>query len=234
MINNRQNGRNNRRGRNNTRPPMGGGGQGQRPDAGNRVDSRQRGNAHQLHEKYKNLARDAQTQGDRVTAEYYLQFADHYFRVLNEHRVRQEEQRERQRQFEPRYEEGDDEGEMAEDDATAPISISGLPPAIGAAAPQNGYDDAAVDAGDDAPRRDRGMRTPERNRSVVENEMDNGEGEERAPRRRGRRPASAVADQEEKVESAPAEQPAADEAPAPRRRGRRPRQVEGMAADADA
>src|SRR4051812_10198104 len=34
-------------------------------------------------------------QGDRVTAEYYLQFADHYFRVLSENRQRFEEQRPR-------------------------------------------------------------------------------------------------------------------------------------------
>jgi hypothetical protein len=86
LINNRQNGR--RRGR----------GGGQRspnniPNAGNRQDNRQRGNAAQLHEKYKALARDAQLSGDRVQTEYYLQFADHYFRVLNEGRARFEEQR---------------------------------------------------------------------------------------------------------------------------------------------
>src|SRR5690606_2268423 len=40
----------------------------------------------------KNLARDAQMQGDRVNTEYYLQFADHYFRVLAETRARFEEQ----------------------------------------------------------------------------------------------------------------------------------------------
>lgn len=86
MINNRQAGR--RRGRNNSRPQ----GNGRGGDQGNRIDSRARGNAAQLLEKYKNLARDAQTQGDRVNAEYFLQFADHYFRVLADNRARQEEQ----------------------------------------------------------------------------------------------------------------------------------------------
>ncbi len=93
MINNRQAGR--RRGR-------GGGGNGQRqggnpgrPDNGNRIDNRARGNANQLYEKYKNLASDAQRQGDRVNTEYYLQFADHYFRVLNENRSRFEDQSQR-------------------------------------------------------------------------------------------------------------------------------------------
>ena len=61
--------------------------------AGNRQDNRQRGNAAQLLEKYKGLARDMQMQGDRVQTEYYLQFADHYYRILNESRARFEEQR---------------------------------------------------------------------------------------------------------------------------------------------
>src|SRR3546814_5459206 len=47
----------------------------------------------QLLEKYKNLARDAQTQGDRVNTEYYLQFADHYFRVLGTNRSAQKNSR---------------------------------------------------------------------------------------------------------------------------------------------
>ena len=73
---------------------------------GNRQDNRQRGNAAQLLEKYKGLARDAQMGGDRVQAEYFHQFADHYFRVLNESRARYEEQR-RQR--------GDDSSDDDED-----------------------------------------------------------------------------------------------------------------------
>ncbi len=64
--------------------------------AGNRQDNRQRGNAAQLLEKYKGMARDAQMQGDRVQSEYYLQFADHYYRILNENRARYEEQRRQQ------------------------------------------------------------------------------------------------------------------------------------------
>lgn len=96
LINNRQNGRRGR-GRGNGgggMRPMNGGGQ----ERGNRIDNRARGNANQLHEKYKTLARDAQTSGDRVMTEYYLQFADHYFRVLNESRSRFEEQQQRRPQ----------------------------------------------------------------------------------------------------------------------------------------
>jgi hypothetical protein len=32
------------------------------------------------------MARDAQLSGDRVQTEYWLQFADHYYRVLSENR----------------------------------------------------------------------------------------------------------------------------------------------------
>jgi hypothetical protein len=86
LINNRQGGR--RRGRGGQRPQNLSG----RPD-GNRQDNRQRGNAAQLLEKYKSMARDAQLGGDRVQTEYYLQYAEHYYRVLGESRARFEEQR---------------------------------------------------------------------------------------------------------------------------------------------
>jgi hypothetical protein len=79
------------------------------PSGGNRQDNRQRGNAAQLHEKYKALARDAQLSGDRVQTEYYLQFADHYFRVLNEGRARFEEQRRQRDDFAGEEEEYQDE-----------------------------------------------------------------------------------------------------------------------------
>ena len=71
-------------------------------NSGNRQDNRQRGNAAQLLEKYKSMARDSQLAGDRVQTEYYLQFADHYFRVLGDSRPRDEQQQRRQR--------GDDDG----------------------------------------------------------------------------------------------------------------------------
>jgi hypothetical protein len=101
LINNRQNGR--RRGRGGQGPQRIGGQSG-----GNRQDNRQRGNAAQLLEKYKSLARDAQLAGDRVQTEYFLQYADHYYRVLGESRARFEEQR-RQRGDDSDDDENDDE-----------------------------------------------------------------------------------------------------------------------------
>jgi hypothetical protein len=96
LINNRQGGR--RRGR---------GGQRGQNLGGNRQDNRQRGNAAQLLEKYKNMARDAQLAGDRVQSEYFLQFAEHYFRVLDENRSRFDE---------PRNQRGDDSSDDNEND----------------------------------------------------------------------------------------------------------------------
>lgn len=110
MINNRQSGR--RRGRGGQRPQGGPG----RSDGGNRIDNRARGNAAQLLEKYKALARDAQMGGDRVMTEYYHQFADHYFRVLSESRARFEENRPKRDDDDEEYD--DDRGaEMRGDDA---------------------------------------------------------------------------------------------------------------------
>lgn len=96
-MQNRQNGRRRRGGGNNPRPmgqPMGGQGH-------NRLEVKVRGNANQLLEKYKTLARDAHQAGDRVATEYYLQHADHYFRVLNDTRIRHEELRARRNVFDP-------------------------------------------------------------------------------------------------------------------------------------
>lgn len=100
LNNNR--GNNRRRGRGNNRQ------QGQQV---NRVDSRARGNAQQLLDKYKKLAHDAHLNGDRVQEEYYLQFADHYFRVLADQRQRQEDARQRR---DERPHDGGDYGRMDE------------------------------------------------------------------------------------------------------------------------
>jgi hypothetical protein len=46
-------------------------------------DLRVRGTAQQLYEKYIQLGRDAASAGDRVMAESYFQYGEHYFRILN-------------------------------------------------------------------------------------------------------------------------------------------------------
>ncbi len=62
-------------------------------DRDNRIDSRARGNAAQMLDKFKKMAQDAHVNDDRVNEEYYHQFADHYFRVNADFQARKEEQR---------------------------------------------------------------------------------------------------------------------------------------------
>ena len=117
MIRNNQNGR--RRGRGGARPPQAGGGPsgnyGNANGGGSRIDTRQRGNATQLLEKYKAMARDATQNGDRVQAEFYMQYADHYYRVVNEFRARDPQPAQR-----PTYD--DDDGYGAPGSNYAPES----------------------------------------------------------------------------------------------------------------
>ena len=70
--NNNNNNNNNRRGQN----PM------TRVFESNGPDIKIRGTASHIAEKYLQLARDANSSGDRVMAESYLQHAEHYFRIM--------------------------------------------------------------------------------------------------------------------------------------------------------
>jgi hypothetical protein len=90
----RQNGKNNRqrgRGRRN------GNGQINRNTTldSNGPEVRLRGNAQQLYEKYVALGNDASAAGERIQAEAYFQYADHYFRVHSAVIAASEERRER-------------------------------------------------------------------------------------------------------------------------------------------
>ena len=226
MINNRQNGR--RRGRGGQRPQ---GNPGQ-PGGGNRIDNRARGNAQQLHEKYKNLAQDAQRAGDRVTTEYYLQFADHYFRVLSESRARFEDQR-RPSDDEFEGEDGDEFEQRDPRDAREPRESREQ------REPREQRDQREP-RGDRGNGRDRGnfRRDDERRERQPEPAyVDGGETAERVEDEGERRPRRARRPREESEQSQaanegfdanilpPAIAPAADgeEATAPRRRTRRPR-----------
>lgn len=59
-------------------------------------DVKVRGNAAHIAEKYLQLARDAQSSGDSVMAENYLQHAEHYFRIVASAQAAQNGQREGQ------------------------------------------------------------------------------------------------------------------------------------------
>ncbi|WP_244624448.1 DUF4167 domain-containing protein [Sphingomonas sp. So64.6b] len=188
INNNRQAGRRRGRGGQQQRPQGNSG----RPDNGNRIDNRARGNASQLLEKYKTLARDAQMQGDRVNTEYYLQFADHYFRVLAETRSRFEDNRRQNggAAFDEDEQEYDDDGEPVARVEQRPPERQNQGYAQGGGQNGNGqYDDdrrpARGNANGNNGDNDRGDR-PERADRYVRD--DRGDNNDRADRQNGDRP----------------------------------------------
>ena len=111
--NNRQRGRGRRNGHN--------GGQINRNTTidSNGPDVRIRGNAQQLHEKYIALANDASAAGERIQAEAYFQFADHYFRVNAAIIAAAEERRDRQQDHANRATADDKSADDKSDDDNA-------------------------------------------------------------------------------------------------------------------
>ncbi|HUO93485.1 MAG TPA: DUF4167 domain-containing protein [Rhizomicrobium sp.] len=55
-----------------------------------------RGSAAHVYEKYLQLARDANSAGDRVMAENYLQHAEHYYRVMSAAQAQQQQYQQQQ------------------------------------------------------------------------------------------------------------------------------------------
>lgn len=188
----------------------------------NGPDTRIRGTAFQVAEKYQTLARDAASAGDRVLAENYLQHAEHYQRIIN---AMAEATQQREQPPNGRFRGGRDEAAEAEE-------------ATEAVAQPSGDEEGEAVAESAAP-----AEAPE----GTGEQPTIGESEDlfNAPRparpRRGRRPQRAAqADQPEgadaPVQEAPAgtgDQPTVDaagapeaEAPAPRPRRRRTRRSE--------
>ena len=174
---------------------------------GNRQDNRQRGNAAQLLEKYKSMARDSQLAGDRVQTEYYLQYADHYFRVLEEGRSRFEEQ---QGQRRPRRDDDEEEGDGEELMAESESDEDGE----GEVRQRPNQDRNRERGRDRYERRDRDDR-PARGNGAERDQAPEAESEERIPFN-VLPPAIGAGDDDEP-----------EEAPKPRRRARKPRAEEG-------
>ncbi len=70
------------RGRNGGRRSHGGGGGANRSFESNGPDTKIRGTASQVYEKYCALARDAGSNGDYIGSENYQQHAEHYYRIM--------------------------------------------------------------------------------------------------------------------------------------------------------
>src|SRR3954469_7079989 len=120
----------------------------------NGPDVKIRGTAHHVAEKYLQLARDAQSSGDPVMAESYLQHAEHYFRIIA---AAQQAQQQAQVGYvrpagEPEPEDDDDDEGVIPDLFASPIErvqppaqqpYAGQPQPFGGSqqpyAPQNNY-----------------------------------------------------------------------------------------------
>jgi len=166
LNNNR--GNNRRRGRNNRS-------QGGNHQQLNRVDSRARGNAPQMLDKYRKLAEEAHRNGDRVQAEYYLQFADHYFRVIADGKARMEEQRPRR---------GDERGDRDSDN-------SGNQDSDDDSRDEDSRDDDNGDNDQNDDRREESRKEPPKRRRRAESAEENPFTRSDKPARRPRAPRSA-------------------------------------------
>ena len=96
----------------------------------NGPDVKVRGTAQHIADRYLQLARDAQSSGDPVTAESYFQHAEHYLRII----AAAQDQMQAQYGYRPRPENGaDDEGEGEGEEG----DVDGFGPQY-AQPPQNG------------------------------------------------------------------------------------------------
>jgi hypothetical protein len=99
-----------------------------------------RGNAQQLNEKYLALAHDAAAAGERITAEAYTQFADHYYRL---HQAAIDAAEERKTQHAERQSRSGGPQPVVEEQPSVEAEPAGD-------AAENGAEDAAENAAEDA------------------------------------------------------------------------------------
>lgn len=179
---NRSRGRNNNGGRKHINPLS-------RNFESNGPDVKVRGNAAHIAEKYLQLARDAQSSGDSVMAENYLQHAEHYFRIVASAQPQQNGPRD---QFgQPiETEDFDDDFPPMNDRFSSPEPRQPFPPQPGDQPPQQQQQPSMADA-------DNGetvvmQAAPVAEANAAEGQSPQGEGAEgrrhrdRRPRRRSR------------------------------------------------
>ncbi|MFD1745181.1 DUF4167 domain-containing protein [Rhizobium helianthi] len=89
-------------------------------------DIKIRGTAQHIAEKYAALARDAQSSGDRVMAENYLQHAEHYNRIIAAAQAQMQEryQRDERTDFNEREQDDSESVEQDEGAAVAPAPVA--------------------------------------------------------------------------------------------------------------
>jgi hypothetical protein len=169
---NRSRGRNNNGGRKHLNPLS-------RNYESNGPDGKVRGNAAHVAEKYLQLARDAQSSGDNVMAENFLQHAEHYFRIVASAQSQQRTDQFGQPQQVETFDEDEDfspindrfasperfqpQPQQAQQDGQ-PVAVEGTEPAEAAGEGKVGEDEVLVAAEGDAPRRHRDRRSRRRGR----------------------------------------------------------------------
>ncbi len=192
----------------------------------NGPDVKIRGTAQQIAEKYATLARDAQSSGDRVMAENYLQHAEHYNRIIMTAQAQLQAQQPRpQRDDDDGFDERDDGGDTDTVNEEAretrqPVGSGPQPVIEGTPA------ELAPRSGGEQPQRRERSRDNRRSR-------DDEQGGETSQAVNGQSHQSA--DQPESVEAGqPADEQAEEAAPRRVRRPRRPRQAQAVEGDGDA
>ncbi|MBU1335548.1 MAG: DUF4167 domain-containing protein [Alphaproteobacteria bacterium] len=221
MRPNNQNNKNRQRGRNGGRKhvnPL------SRNFESNGPDVKVRGNAAHVAEKYLQLARDAQSSGDSVMAENYLQHAEHYFRIVSSAQQAQSGQRP----------DGQDDADFDDDMPEMNSRFSSPQPQ-----PQQQY---VQSEGDDQPegeqpRQQQGEQRPRSERPEGERQQRHERGERRERQPRPERAEGEIAASQPAVaseEAAPVEAAGAEgEARKPRERRPRRRRPAGGDGGAD-
>ncbi|SDP49517.1 protein of unknown function [Phyllobacterium sp. YR620] len=152
----------------------------------NGPDVKIRGNAQHIAEKYTTLARDAQSSGDRVMAENYLQHAEHYNRIILAAQAQAPVQFQRDDRDDQDDDMGydDDNGNEVERIVHQPINGSGPQPVIQGTPAEVAYDDDTASQRQPQPQ-------PEARPVEAEASVDAENAEAKSARRapRGRRPA---------------------------------------------
>ncbi len=190
----------------------------------NGPDVKVRGNAAHVAEKYLQLARDAQSSGDSVMAENYLQHAEHYFRIVSSAQQAQSGQRP----------DGQDDADFDDDMPEMNSRFSSPQPQ-----PQQQY---VQSEGDDQPegeqpRQQQGEQRPRSERPEGERQQRHERGERRERQPRPERAEGEIAASQPAVaseEAAPVEAAGAEgEARKPRERRPRRRRPAGGDGGAD-
>lgn len=126
----------------------------------NGPDGKVRGTAQQVLEKYQALGRDATSAGDRIAAEAYFQFAEHYYRLVHADDGPSQQRQDRPSETKP-AQENENIGNVAENTAasnqpTEVVNVPIMPGPIDTPVPEDASDtsdgsDATASPSEDSP-----------------------------------------------------------------------------------